>query len=128
MVVKLTEPIKRTSTFYAYADQIRQKLQATHYHTTLLLASNSKDALVKGVSAFKTQYFTHIIRSNNHRHELEKQRLYKHIMKRPNKPWFSNQRYTVLSHIEVLSLMLPDSLMLRLTVDGIRPYTTGMML
>jgi len=120
--------IKRTPTFYAYADQIRQKLQATHYHTTLLLASNSKDALMKGVSAFKTSYFTHIRRINNYIHELEKQRLYKHIMKRPKKPLFSNQRYTVLSQTEVVSLMLPDSLMLRLTIDGIRPYTTGVML
>ena len=120
--------LKRTSIFYAYADHIRQKLQATHYHTTLLLASNSKEALMKGLSAFKTSYFTYRINSNNHRHELEKQRLYKHIMKRPKRPLFSNQQYTVLSHTEVVSLMLPDSLMLRLTVDGIRPYTTGIML
>jgi len=120
--------LKRTSTFYAYADHIRMKLQATHYHTTLLLASNSKEALMKGLSAFKTSYFTYISRTNNYKHELEKQRLYKHIMHKPKKPLFGNQRYTVLSHTEVVSLMLPDSLMLRLTIDGIRPYTTGMML
>ena len=120
--------LKRTSIFYAYADHIRQKLQATHYHTTLLLASNSKEALMKGLSAFKTSYFTYSINSNNHRHELEKQRLYKQIFAKPKRPLFSNQQYTVLSHTEVVSLMLPDSLMLRLTIDGIRPYTTGVML
>ena len=120
--------LKRTSTFYAYADHIRQKLQATHYHTTLLLASNSKEALMKGLSTFKASYFTYRINSNNHRHELEKQRLYKQIFAKPKRPLFSNQQYTVLSHTEVVSLMLPDSLMLRLTIDGIRPYTTGVML
>jgi len=120
--------LKRTSIFYAYADHIRQKLQATHYHTTLLLASNSKQALMKGLSAFKTAYFTHVTRSNNYRDELNKQRLYRYVTNKPKKPFFSNQRYTVLSHTEVVSLMLPDSLLLRLTVDGIRPYTTGIML
>jgi hypothetical protein len=122
--------IRRTSIYYAYGDHIRQKLQLTHYHATLLLASNSKQALMKGLSAFKASYFTYSINSNNHRHELllKKQRLYKHIFAKPKKPWLSNQRYTVLSHIELVSLMLPDSLMLRLTVDGIRPYTTGVML
>jgi len=120
--------LKRTSIFYAYADHIRQKLQATHYHTTLLLASNSKEALMKGLSAFKASYFTYRINSNNHRHELKKQRLYKQIFAKPKRPLFSNQRYTVLSHTEVVSLMLPDSLMIRLTIDGIRPYTTGTML
>jgi len=120
--------MRRTSIYYAYGDHIRQKLQLTHYHTTLLLASNSKQALMKGLSAFKASYFTYSINSNNHRHELKKQRLYKHIFAKPKKPWLSNQRYTVLSHIELVSLMLPDSLMLRLAVDGIRPYTTGVML
>ena len=120
--------LKRTSTYYAYADQMRVKLQATHYHTTLLLASNSKEALMKGLSAFKTAYFTHVTRSNNYRDELNKQRLYRYVTNKPKKPFFSNQRYTVLSHTEVVSLMLPDSLLLRLTVDGIRPYTTGIML
>ncbi len=120
--------LKRTSVFYAYAEQMRAKLQATHYHATLLLASKDKYVLMKGVSAFKTQYFTHIIRSNNYRDELSKQRLYRYVMDKPKKPFFSNQRYTVLSHTEMVSLMLPDSLMLRLTVDGIRPYTTGVML
>jgi hypothetical protein len=120
--------MRRTSIYYAYGDHIRQKLQLTHYHTTLLLASNSKQALMKGLSAFKALYFTYSTNSNNHRHELKKQRLYKHIFAKPKKPWFSNQRYTVLSQVELVSLMLPDSLMLRLTVDGIRPYTTGEML
>jgi hypothetical protein len=120
--------MRRTSIYYAYGDHIRAKLQLTHYHATLLLASNSKQALMKGLSAFKASYFTYSINSNNHRHELKKQRLYKHIFAKPKKPWFSNQRYTVLSHIELVSLMLPDSLMLRLTVDGIRPYSTGEML
>jgi hypothetical protein len=121
--------MRRTSIYYAYGDHIRAKLQLTHYHATLLLASNSKQALMKGLSAFKASYFTYSINSNNHRHELlKKQRLYKHIFAKPKKPWFSNQRYTVLSHIELVSLMLPDSLMLRLAVDGIRPYTTGVML
>jgi hypothetical protein len=120
--------MRRTSIYYAYGDHIRAKLQLTHYHVTLLLASNSKQALMKGLSAFKASYFTYSINSNNHRHELKKQRLYKKIFAKPKKPWFSNQRYTVLSHIELVSLMLPDSLMLRLTVDGIRPYTTGVML
>jgi hypothetical protein len=120
--------MRRTSIYYAYGDHIRAKLQLTHYHATLLLASNSKQALMKGLSAFKASYFTYSINSNNHRHELKKQRLYKKIFAKPKKPWFSNQRYTVLSHIELVSLMLPDSLMLRLTVDGIRPYTTGVML
>jgi hypothetical protein len=120
--------MRRTSIYYAYGDHIRAKLQLTHYHATLLLASNSKQALMKGLSAFKASYFTYSINSNNHRHELKKQRLYKHIFAKPKKPWFSNQRYTVLSQVELVSLMLPDSLMLRLTVDGIRPYTTGVML
>jgi hypothetical protein len=122
--------MRRTSIYYAYGDHIRQKLQLTHYHVTLLLASNSKQALMKGLSAFKASYFTYSINSNNHRHELllKKQRLYKHIFAKPKKPWLSNQRYTVLSQVELVSLMLPDSLMLRLTVDGIRPYTTGVML
>jgi len=111
--------MRRTSIYYAYGDHIRQKLQLTHYHATLLLASNSKQALMKGLSAFKASYFTYSINSNNHRHEL---------FAKPKKPWFSNQRYTVLSHIELVSLMLPDSLMLRLMIDGIRPYTTGVML
>jgi len=121
--------MRRTSIYYAYGDHIRQKLQLTHYHATLLLASNSKQALMKGLSAFKASYFTYSINSNNHRHELlKKQRLYKHIFAKPKKPWFSNQRYTVLSQVELVSLMLPDSLMLRLMIDGIRPYTTGVML
>jgi hypothetical protein len=121
--------MRRTSIYYAYGDHIRQKLQLTHYHVTLLLASNSKQALMKGLSAFKASYFTYSINSNNHRHELlKKQRLYKHIFAKPKKPWLSNQRYTVLSQVELVSLMLPDSLMLRLMIDGIRPYTTGVML
>ncbi len=120
--------MKRTSIYYAYGEHIRQKLQLTHYHATLLLASNSREALMRGLSAFKSSYFTYSINSNNHRHELEKQRLYKQIYTRPKKPWFSNQRYTVLTHTEVVSLMLPESLMLRLAVDGIRPYSTGTML
>jgi hypothetical protein len=122
--------MRRTSIYYAYGDHIRAKLQLTHYHATLLLASNSKQALMKGLSAFKASYFTYSINSNNHRHELllKKQRLYKHIFSKPKKPWFNNQRYTVLSQVELVSLMLPDSLMLRLAVDGIRPYTTGVML
>jgi hypothetical protein len=120
--------MRRTSIYYAYGDHIRAKLQLTHYHATLLLASNSKQALMKGLSAFKASYFTYSINSNNHRHELKKQRLYKHIFAKPKKPWLSNQRYTVLSQVELVSLMLPDSLMLRLMIDGIRPYTTGVML
>jgi hypothetical protein len=121
--------IRRTSIYYAYGDNIRAKLQLTHYHATLLLASNSKEELMKGLSAFKASYFTYSINSNNnHRHELKKQRLYKHIFAKPKKPWLSNQRYTVLSQVELVSLMLPDSLMLRLAIDGIRPYTTGVML
>ena len=117
--------IKRTSIYYAYTDQIRAKLQATHYHTTLLLASNSKDTLMKGLSAFKASYFTYIIRSNNHKHELIEQMLYKHIIHKPKRPLFNNQQYTVLSNIEIVSLMLPEVL---LSIDGIRPYTTGAML
>jgi hypothetical protein len=123
--------MRRTSIYYAYGDHIRAKLQLTHYHVTLLLASNSKQELMKGLSAFKASYFTYSINSNNnHRHELllKKQRLYKHIFAKPKKPWLSNQRYTVLSQVELVSLMLPDSLMLRLAIDGIRPYTTGVML
>jgi hypothetical protein len=63
--------MRRTSIYYAYGDHIRQKLQLTHYHATLLLASNSKQALMKGLSAFKASYFTYSINSNNHRHETK---------------------------------------------------------
>jgi hypothetical protein len=78
--------IKRTSIYYAHGGHIRAKLHMTHYHTTLLLASKSKEVLLKGVSTFKTQYFTYSMNSNNYRDkELEKQKLYKHIMNKPKK-------------------------------------------
>ncbi|WP_158648786.1 hypothetical protein [Candidatus Nitrosocaldus islandicus] len=125
--------LKRTSLFYAYSEHMRFKLQQTHYHSTLIVAGDDREILLKGLTAFKTQYFTYRIKSNknyrnNNNKELYNSRLYKDIFNRPKKPLFNNNRYTVLSHTEVVSLMLPDSLMLRLTIDGVRPYTTGKML
>lgn len=127
--------LARTSTFYAYADQIRAKLQSAHYHCTLLLAcSDSRTALQKALTAFRVSHFSYYIRSNNSRSPPEKQRLMKKLLRRPKKPCsiplLSNPaRYPVLSSVEVVSLMLPDSVKgVRTAIDGIRPYTTGKML
>ncbi|MEM2857214.1 MAG: hypothetical protein QW416_08955 [Candidatus Nitrosocaldaceae archaeon] len=129
--------LARTSTFYAYADSIRQKLQSTHYHCTLLLScTDSKIALLKALTAFKVQYFAYFLKSNNNNNlsPIEKQRLARELFARPKKPltipYIRNPvRYPVLSSIELVSLMLPDSVKgVRTTVDGIRPYTTGTML
>ncbi|MEM2857242.1 MAG: hypothetical protein QW416_09095 [Candidatus Nitrosocaldaceae archaeon] len=127
--------LARTSTFYAYVDSIRQKLQSTHYHCTLLLScTDSKVALLKALTAFKVQYFAYFIKSNNNLHSIEKQRLARELFARPKKPlaipYIRNPiRYPILSSIELVSLMLPDSIKgIRTTIDGIRPYTTGTML
>lgn len=122
--------LARTSIFYAYGEAMRQKLQSTHYHCTLLIASNSRITLDKALTAFKVQYFTHILKGNNNRSkDREKSRLLKELFKKPKKPLFGNKRYPVLSSIEVVSLMLPDSITgIRTTVDGIKPYTTGRIL
>ncbi|MEM2923929.1 MAG: hypothetical protein QW560_05930, partial [Candidatus Nitrosocaldus sp.] len=127
--------LARTPTFYAYGEAIKQKLQSTHYHCTLLLAcTDSKVALLKALTAFKVQYFAYFIKSNNNLHSIEKQRLARELFARPKKPisipYIRNPiRYPVLSSIELVSLMLPDSVRgVRTTIDGIRPFTTGTML
>lgn len=121
--------LKRTSIFYAYGDQIKHKLQLAHYHCTLLLASSSKIELMKCLTAFKVQHFTHVLKGNNNRGTKEESRLLKELLREPKKPFWSNKRYPVLSSVEVASLMLPDSVKgIRTTVDGIRPYTTGRIL
>lgn len=121
--------LKRTSIFYAYGDQIRQKLQLAHYHCTLLLATTSRLELEKGLTAFKVQHFTRMLKGNNNRAMKEESRLLKELLREPKKPLWSNTRYPVLSSVELASLMLPDSIRgVRTTVDGIRPYTTGRML
>ncbi|MEM4365842.1 MAG: hypothetical protein QXJ44_08035 [Candidatus Nitrosocaldus sp.] len=127
--------LARTSTFYAYGEAIKQKLQSTHYHCTLLLScTDSKIALLKALTAFKVQYFAYFLKSNNNLHSIEKQRLARELFARPKKPltipYIRNPiRYPVLSSIELVSLMLPDSIKgIRTTIDGIRPFTTGTML
>ncbi|MEM3092686.1 MAG: hypothetical protein QXI92_03190 [Candidatus Nitrosocaldus sp.] len=127
--------LARSTIFYAYGEAIKQKLQSTHYHCTLLLAcTDSKVALLKALTAFKVQYFAYFLKSNNNLHAIEKQRLARELFARPKKPltipYIRNPvRYPVLSSIELVSLMLPDSVeRVRTTVDGIRPYTTGTML
>jgi hypothetical protein len=121
---------KKDSIYYAYGDAIRLKAQMTHFYCTLIVGSRSKELLQKGLTAFKQQYFSYMIKGNNHRSKpLEKQRFYNAVIKKPRKPLlFGKNTYTVLSQVEVVSLMLPDSLMLRLTIDGVRPYSTGEML
>ena len=138
--------LARSSLFYSYGEQIRMKLQLPHYHCTLLLAGDSMVALKKALTAFKVSHFTHIIRGNKHmnrniddvdnnnNNNSNNSKLTKELFKRPKKPITipiirSNTRYPVLSSIEIVSLMLPDSIRgVRTTVDGIRPYTTGKML
>lgn len=148
--------LARSSTFYAYGEQIRMKLQLPHYHCTLLLAcTDSMVALQKALTAFKVSYFTHFIKSNKHKNKnrnrkkkeeednydnnyntnnTNNNRLTEELFKRPKKPIAipiirSNTRYPILSSIEIVSLMLPDSIKgVRTTIDGIRPYTTGRML
>ncbi|MEM2857251.1 MAG: hypothetical protein QW416_09140 [Candidatus Nitrosocaldaceae archaeon] len=127
--------LARSTTFYAYGEAIKQKLQSTHYHCTLLLSCNDSNvALLKALTAFKVQYFAYFIKSNNNLSPIDKQRLARELFARPKKPlaipYVRNPiRYPVLSSIELVSLMLPDSIKgIRTTIDGIRPYTTGTML
>jgi hypothetical protein len=122
---------KKDSIYYAYGDAIRLKAQMTHFYCTLMVGSKDKELLQKGLTAFKQQYFSYAVKSNNYPkcNRLEKLRFYNAVMRRPRKPLlFGKNTYTVLSQVEVVSLMLPDSLMLRLTIDGVRPYSTGEML
>jgi hypothetical protein len=124
---------KKDSIYYAYGDAIKLKSQMTHFYCTLLVGSRSKELLQKGLTAFKQQYFSYAVRSNNYpkliSSRLEKLRFYNAVIRRPRKPLlFGKNAYPVLSQVEVVSLMLPDSLMLRLTIDGVRPYSTGEML
>jgi hypothetical protein len=79
---------KKDSIYYAYGDAIKMKAQMTHFYCTLLVGSKDKELLQKGLTAFKQQYFSYVVKSNNYPRcsKLEKLRFYNAIIKRPRKP------------------------------------------
>ncbi len=102
----------RTSIFYAYNDIIKHKLQSKHFLADIIVASNDKSSIDRIASVLKDLRYKYVKNVS---------------LDKPKKPLL-DKSYTLLSHIELLSLMLPDDINIRLEVDGVRPYTNSYML
>lgn len=98
----------KSSIFYAYNNAMLAKLQAKHFFTKIVIASNEKESMKKVLQAFKDFKIGKI------KNDLDLS-LKKGLFEKPN----------ILSHVELLSLLLPNEINTNLRVDGIRPYTSG---
>ncbi|MEM2857122.1 MAG: hypothetical protein QW776_06755 [Candidatus Nitrosocaldus sp.] len=97
----------RSSTFYAYNNMMLAKLQARHFMTKIIVASNEKESIKRVLQAFRDFKIGKI----KDKLDISLKRLFD----KPN----------ILSHVELLSLLLPSEVNTNVTVDGIRPYTSG---
>ncbi len=113
----------RSSIFYAYNDAMVRKLRSKHFIVKILVASNSKDMIRKVIPSFRD--FNGIIKVNDPMKDPT--RIFNEVINRPKYSFLHKDN--ILSHIELLSLMLPDNIdNLRTTIDGVRPYTTSDMI
>ncbi len=111
----------RSSIFYAYNDAMVGKLKSKHFIVKIVVASNSKEMIRKVIPAFKD--FNGIIKVN----DPMKDKVFEVIVDKPR--YSLLHKDNILSHIELLSLMLPDNIdNLRTAIDGVRPYTTSDMI
>ncbi len=113
----------RSSIFYAYNDAMVRKLRSKHFIVKILVASNSKDMIRKVIPSFRD--FNGIIKVNDPMKDPTK--IFNEVINRPKYSFLHKDN--ILSHIELLSLMLHDNIdNLRTTIDGVRPYTTSDMI
>lgn len=123
--LKKHEKVK-DSIYYAYEGIIKGKLRAKHFLTRIVIASNNRDAIKSIALAFKDFKIAVVGGVGRRGITINNQHQYR-LFDRPKYSLFHKDN--VLSHIKLLSLLLPDDIdNSRLMVDGVRPYTTSDML
>ena len=108
----------KDSIYYAYGKQIENKLKSKHFIAKVVIAGNDKEIIREAVLAFKDFYTARVYDNSNGRVNLKK------VNSSPSYNIFHKDN--VLSHIELLSMMLPDGIdNASLNIDGLRPFSNG---
>ncbi len=106
----------KDSIYYSHGLSIQQKLQCKHFITKMIITGNDKSIINRALLAFR-DFSASIKLLNDLSYIISKPRY--SILYKDN----------ILSHIELLSLMLPDSIdNVRLNIDGVRPYSNSDMI